>query len=125
MDYDFQANSETLQIPTNVYRPVKRCPYCLSVFITEKSCEACGRSMLYHPVGKPFSSKSFYGIKERYLENFSKPLSIFPVFEDKQSPQAQSYSRNLSKRFSDLITAFNTPDAIDQLDRKLFYIEAM
>lgn len=125
MDYDFQTESQTLRIPKAVYKPAKRCPFCKSVFIDEKSCEACGRSMLYHPVGQPFGAKSFYAIKERYVESFSFFNKIFPQFENKQSPIAKSYVRNLSKRFSDLIAAFNTEDVIVHEQRNYFYVECI
>ncbi len=125
MDYDFQTPSETLRIPASAYRPIKRCSYCQSVFINEKNCESCGRSMLYHPVGEPFGAKSFYGIKERYIESMHLFNRLFPQFENKKSSTAQSYVRKLSKRFSDLITAFNSPEIIASEQRKLFYIESL
>lgn len=125
MNYDFNANTESLLIPKSAYRPVKRCPYCQSVYITDKLCEACGRSMQYHPIGEPFGPKSYYGIKERYIESQHTFYRFFPVFEDKDSNLANSYKRNLSKRFSDLISAFNTDEAIVKDNRKLFYAESM
>lgn len=125
MDYDFNTSSETLRIPKEAYRPVKRCPYCQSVFITEKSCEACGRSLLYHPIGIPFGPKSYYGLKERYIENQNALVRFFPQFEDKNSKLANSYVRNLSKRFTDLISAFNSSELISANERKLFYVESI
>lgn len=125
MDYDFNSSSESLHIPQSAYRPVKRCPYCKSVYISEKLCEACGRSLVYHPVGEPFGPKSFYGIKERYLESLHPFYRFFPSFEDKNSRYANSYKRNLSKRFTDLLEAFHKDEQLVRENRKLFYTESM
>ncbi|MFA6238379.1 MAG: hypothetical protein WC635_13685 [Bacteriovorax sp.] len=125
MDYDFQTETSTLRIPKAAYRPVKRCPFCKSVFIDEKSCEACGRSMLYHPVGEPFGPKSFYAIKERYVESMPFFNRVFPQFEDKTNLIAKSYVRKLSKRFADLVAAFNTQDMIANEQRSSFYVESV
>lgn len=123
MDYDFQTLPDSIRIPKSEYKPIKRCPYCKSVFLTDKACESCGRSLRYHPIGEPFGAKSFYGIKERYIENQNTLIKIFPIFENKNSNIAKSYVRNLSKRFTDLISAFNTDHQIETHQRKLFYIE--
>jgi hypothetical protein len=125
MDYDFRISPETLRIPSTAYKPVKRCPFCQSVFIGEKSCESCGRSMQYHPIGEPFGAKSLYGIKERYIESFNTINRFFPFLENKKSLMAKSYVRKLEKRFSDLISAFNSIDMIANDQRKLFYVESM
>lgn len=125
MDYDFPVNQKTLRIPTSAYKPVKRCPFCHSVFINAKSCEACGRSLQYHLIGEPFGAKSLYGIKERYIENLNAFIRFFPIFENKKSPIAKSYVRKLEKRFSDLISAFNSVDMIANDQRRLFYAESM
>lgn len=125
MDYDFQTTASTLRIPSSAYAPIKRCSYCQSVFINDKSCESCGRSMQYHLIGEPFGPKSFYGIKERYVLNLNLFHRFFPQFENKKSPAAKSYVRNLSKRFTDMITAFNTADLIAADERKYFYAESM
>jgi hypothetical protein len=125
MNYDFNTAQDALRIPKSAYRPIKRCPFCQSIYINDKSCEACGRSMLYHPIGIPFGPKSFYGIKERYVENQNVINRFFPQFENRESAEAKSYVRNLSKRFADLITGFNTPDLISEDERKIFYAESM
>lgn len=125
MNHDFQIGRDGLRIPQTAYRPIKRCPYCQSVFITDKACEACGRSLLYHPIGVPFGPKSYYGMKERYVESQNVINRFFPQFENIKSAQAQSYSRNLSKRFTDLISAFNSSELISANERKLFYVECI
>lgn len=125
MDYDFQTTPETLRIPPAAFRPVKRCPFCESVFIDDKFCESCGRSMQYHLIGEAFGPKSYYGIKERYIENMPSFTRLFSQFENKKSPNARSYVRKLSKRFADLVTAFNSPDLLMTEQRKLFYVESL
>lgn len=112
-------------IPEAAYKPVKRCPNCQSVYLTDKACEACGRSLLYHPIGDPFSAKSLYGFKERYYESFSTFVKYFHVFEDKSSPEAKSYVRKLMKRFDDLLIAFGDESAMSSDHRRLFYVEMM
>jgi len=125
MNYDFNSSAESLHIPQTAYKPVKRCPSCKSVFLTDNLCEACGRSLLYHPIGEPFGPKSFYGIKERYVEGQHAFYRFFPQFEDKTSKYANSYKRNLSKRFTDLLEAFHSDEELVKENRKLFYAESM
>jgi hypothetical protein len=125
MDYDLRNSSEGLHIPVTVYKKFKRCPTCQSVYITDVDCEACGRSLLYHPIGEAFGPKSYYGIKERYLENLNGLIRFFPLFENKKSLLAKSYVRHLSKRFSDLISAFNSSGLIDSAEGEFFYVECV
>lgn len=124
MDNDFRIGPEALRIPSTAYKPVKRCPFCQSVFIDEKCCESCGRSMQYHPIGEAFGAKSLYGIKERYIENLNDIIRFFPFFENKKSAAAKSYVRKLEKRFSDLISAFNSPGVMANDQKKLFFVES-
>lgn len=123
MDLDFIPDSSALHIPKEVYLPIKRCSSCSSVYLTDTHCESCGRMIDFSLVGKPFSYKSYFLIKERYLKSFTKLESFYPVLENKKSSAAMSYKRNLTKRFTDIIIAFNNPNEITLTDRKLFYIE--
>lgn len=125
MNNDFHIRQETLKIPSEAYKPIKRCAFCQSVFINDRSCESCGRSMHYHPIGEPFDAKSFYGIKERYIESLNAFIQFFPVFENKKSPFAKSYIRKLEKRFLDLISAFNSENMITEEQKKLFSVECI
>ena len=125
MEYDFQIDPELLRIPNTAYKAVKRCSYCQSVFLTNNNCESCGRALHYHLIGEPFGAKSFYGIKERYINSFTTLHKLFPIFENKKSPLAKSYVRKLEKRFSDLISAFNSDGVIADNQRKLFYVESI
>lgn len=123
MNYDFKISEEALKIPATAYRPIKCCPFCQSIFINKKSCEDCGRSLQYHLIGEPFGVKSFYGIKERYIDGLNIFIQIFPFFENGRSPYVKSYLRKLEKRFLDLISAFNSKNLIDLSEEKLFEIE--
>lgn len=124
-DYTKEPGAMRPAIPEKAYKPVKRCPSCQSVYLTDTSCEACGRSLLYHPIGEPFSAKSLYGHKERYYASLPKLVRYFPIFEDKNDTEAKSYVRHLSKRFDDLLEAFGVADAISATNRRLFYVEML
>lgn len=112
-------------IPASAYKPIKRCPSCQSVYLTDTNCEACGRSLMYHPIGEPFSAKSLYGFKERYYASFNPIIKYFPFFENKVGAEAKTYSRQLLKRFDDLLAAFGTPGAIKNEERRFFYVEML
>ena len=124
LEYDSTGLSRPA-IPQSAYKPIKRCPNCQSVYLTDTACEACGRSLLYHPIGEPFSAKSLYGFKERYCTGLSEIVKYFPFFENKVSPKAFTYSRQLLKRFDDLILAFGTVGAISNENRRFYYIEIL
>jgi hypothetical protein len=123
MNFDFELDKKSLYIPKEVYRPIKKCPFCQSVFITDTACEACGRNLDYNLVGKPFSPKSFYRIKEKYVQSFPFLLKMFPIFENKKGLAAQSYIRNLKKRTNDILIGFSSVDLIKSEDRRYFYFE--
>lgn len=112
-------------IPENVYRPIKRCPNCQSVYLTDDKCEACGRSLHFHPVGEPFGAKSLYGIKERYHQTLPTFVRYYPLFENKRDARAQSYCRHLNNRFSHLVSALSSNDIIANEQRRFFYVELM
>lgn len=126
--FDLEVDSTAVSrpaIPQSAYKPIKRCPNCQSVYLTDTNCEACGRSLLYHPIGDPFSAKSLYGFKERYYASFSPVVKFYPFFENKRGPAAKTYSRQLLKRFDDLLVAFGTPGAIANENRRFYYVEML
>ena len=132
MDYEiFETFSPEISpdsrpaIPASAYKPARRCPSCQSVFLTDTNCEACGRSLLYHPIGEPFSAKSLYGFKERYYASFPLYMKYFPIFEEKTAAPAKAYVRHLMKRFDDLISAFAVESTIESKNRRYFYVEMM
>jgi len=124
MDLDFRPDANSLYIPKEVYRPKKRCPFCQSYFINDQSCDSCGRVLNYSLIGEPFSFKSFYGLKERYLNQLGFWIKLFPFFEAKGSASAVSYKRNLNKRFKDLLLGLTSFELIEDRNRLLFFIEA-
>lgn len=122
MNYDTFKNPV---IPQTAYKQIKRCPSCQSVYIADSHCEACGRSMSYHPIGEPFGAKGLYGFKERYYGSLPLLIKYFSIFEDKTNKSARSYVRNLNKRFDDLLMAFGTPKVIAIEERRFFYVEIL
>lgn len=110
-------------IPQSAYQSIKRCKYCNSVYITESHCEECGRSFSFHSIGEPFSFKSFYGIKEKYIEDMSFFSRVFSSRENIKSPKTKRYIKKLDKRFNDLIEAYVAMDDLVLKNARLFYIE--
>jgi hypothetical protein len=125
MDYDFNTSRESLKIPLSVYQPIKHCQFCQSVFINDQICESCGRSMQFHLIGEPFGPKSYYAIKERYVDSLNKIIPYFPFLENKSSIESKSYIRKIEKRFTDLISAYNSIGIIEKKHKPLFLVESM
>ena len=124
MNYeDFLLRDNTLSIPQEAYKPQVRCPYCQSVHLSDLLCESCGRSLLYHPIGEAFGFKSYTGLKEKYIESLSWFERWYPLYEDKLSPAAQKYSRQLEKRFDELLGALQEDSLPRNAERRFFYIE--
>ncbi len=123
----FDPNPGSIVIPREHYKPIKKCPYCSSIFITDTLCESCGRNLKYDPVDRPFGQKSFFSIKERYLDDFDVVTKYFPFFENKNSKEARAYCRKLMKRLTDLLDYFEFREMYYDEDsikeRKLFFIE--
>lgn len=123
----FTPMSEVVVIPKSSYQPKKSCPFCHSYYLTDTHCEACGKSLVFDPVGEPFSAKSFFAIKERYIEEFDVLKRFFPVFESIHSQDAQKYLRRLKKRLIDLLDYFQFREAFydekSLQERKIFFIE--
>lgn len=123
MELDFTPNKDALYIPPSVYKLIKRCPFCQSVYLNDKDCETCGRVLNYDYIGFPFSHKSYFGLKEKYVASFSLFIRLFPVFENRNSPQTSSYKRNLQKRYKDLILGLSSTTLMKLEDRKFFLVE--
>lgn len=117
MNYNFQHESQ-LWIPREVYKPFKRCEHCQSVYLTDNICESCGRSVRYDLIGEPFSFKSYYGIKGRYVEELPMIVRHYPIFENTNSILAKAYIRQLQKRLGDLA------QIIEHDQKKIFDMEA-
>lgn len=119
---DIEIN--TLQIPEGVYRAIKRCLICHSVYLTDTYCESCGRMLGYERIGEPFSEKSLWGIKSRYYDLFTIWIFLFPKLENKKGPQALSFQRQLMKRLEVLLTIFDVDSVRFQNENfQHFYFE--
>jgi hypothetical protein len=123
MEFDFTPDSSSLVIPKNVYRPIVKCPHCQSVYVDNIRCESCGKSLNESTIGDPFSTRSFYSLKEKYLGQLNYFEKRWPIFENKNNSNARSYKRNLIKRFKDINRALNSDRLINQKNRQLFFIE--
>lgn len=118
MDYNFQ-NEAQIQIPQKAYLPYKRCEFCQSVYLTDNLCESCGRSVRYDLIGEAFGYKSFYGMKERYIQALPAIARWYPLFEDTNSAHAKSYKRQMQKRLGDLA------NIIEHTDKNIIKMEAL
>ncbi len=86
------------------YRPIKTCPKCASVFISDNECEGCGYRLTYSPVGEAFGEKSFYHFKEQYWGGQSRLVQYWPELEKKSSKKAKKYLRDIEHRYEVLLT---------------------
>jgi hypothetical protein len=91
--------------------------------LNDTHCDSCGRKIGFEALGKPFSVKSFYILKEKYIATAPLLVKLFPVFENKTLETTKSYKRNLVKRFKDLLLGFSNPNQLTNEDRTFFYIE--
>jgi hypothetical protein len=123
MEFDFKPDSQSLIIPQSAYRPIIRCSYCHSVYLNDTHCDSCGRKIGFEALGKPFSVKSFYILKEKYIRTAPLLVKLFPIFENKTLETTKSYKRNLVKRFKDLLLGFSNPNQLSNEDRTFFYLE--
>jgi len=112
-----------LKIDPSVYQKTKKCPFCHSVFINKSWCESCGRNLEFNLLGEPFSSKSYYFLKEEYIKTFYFLYRLFPNFENIKSAECLDYQKKLFKRFKNLVDSFDSPNIMSTSDRPLFYFE--
>lgn len=115
-----QIENITPLLDGHEYRPVKTCPKCTSLFITDNECEGCGFQFSYSPLGEAFGEKSFYSLKETYWDDRSRLIQLWPSFERRKSSDAQKYLRDLNHRY-ELLLDFLLGDS--GVDRKFYWIE--
>ena len=126
MNYeDFLIRDQSPLVHQSAYKTIKRCPSCQSVYLTDLHCDACGRSLTYHLLGEPFSEKSFFGIKERYVDSFSLLEKWFPLIEDKEKLSTKFYTKQITNRFELILQNIIESDNLASDDRRLFYIELL
>lgn len=102
------------------YKPVKTCPKCASIFMTDSECEGCGYQLDYNPLGEAFGEKSFYSLKELYWNERSRLVQLWPDLERKKSLDAQKYLRDLHHRY-ELLLNFLLGESEE--DRSFYWIE--
>ncbi len=102
------------------YKPVKTCPKCKSVFVTDSECEGCGFQLSYTPLGEAFGEKSLYGLKDDYWMFRSRLVKQWPSLERKNSTDAIKYKRDLLHRY-ELLLNFLLGESDE--DRSFYWIE--
>lgn len=102
------------------YKPVKTCPKCKSVFVTDSECEGCGFQLAYTPIGEAFGERSFYGLKDDYWIYRSRFVKQWPSAERKNSTDALKYKRDLLHRY-DLLLNFLLGESDEE--RSFYWIE--
>ncbi|GAB4010377.1 MAG: hypothetical protein Fur0010_02910 [Bdellovibrio sp.] len=101
----------------------KTCPSCSSVFITEKECESCGLQFKVDTLGEPYSDKSFYGIREKFLKEWPIAVRTGWTNLNPKSPEVFRYKRFLEHRMGQLMNYFFNDFDASKEKRKLFLIE--
>lgn len=115
-----EIHNSTPLLDGHDYHPVKRCPKCFSVFITDDECEGCGYQLNYNPIGEAFGEKSFYSLKEAYWDERGRLVQLWPDLERKKSASAKKYVRDLSHRY-DMLLEFLLGESDE--DRGFYWLE--
>jgi hypothetical protein len=90
-------------------KPIKLCPSCKSVFITDVECESCGIQFNVDMLGDPqnnephITEKSYFGIKDEYRNNLSLLSKNYIYFENLNSLKCKSYLRKITLRLNYLL----------------------
>lgn len=95
----------------NEYIQVKgECPKCKSYFLTEKECESCGFQLNFDVIGNDFGPRSFYFMKELFIENDSWLEDKLPRSFYNQQKKTVKFKRQILRRFRELLdfTNFST-----------------
>ena len=122
-------NSEKLTV-RHPQRPFERipitksCPECGSVFVTKKECEECGFQFWVDQLGEPFSYRSFFQIKEDYLNSLNWFDSRKPLEFRIPLKSHEKYLRQMKNRFDILVGYFFEEIEPDRQKRKMFLFEA-
>lgn len=119
----FSLIENPLVIPAGVHKRPIQCPHCESFYVENNRCEDCGKQLQFSALGEPLGPKSFYALKERYLESLVGIIKLFNRLESKQSSEAQNYKRQLYKRFELLVLEFGQNQIGDEKNKRLFYLE--
>lgn len=83
---------------------VLRCPKCHSVFVENDKCESCDYNLNFDHLGEPLGIKSYFSLKEEYLNERSLVLNLFPIFKRLITPSSdREFERKLIFRFELLL----------------------
>lgn len=110
-------------LTTEMTSPIKRCPQCEGVFVTDEECESCGFQLRKDKIGSPFGNKSLYEIRDRYWQEIGPFVLRFPFLERKKSDSCVKYKRRLLLRYNTLLDYFYNNKNYDYDERRLFLIE--
>jgi len=105
------------------YADIKRCPRCESVFITETECESCHYQLKFDLLGEPLGERSFYTIREEYLESLGPVAKKIDFIELKDKSKIGRYTRKLLFRYNVLLDYFYNVKNDEKTRRKLFLQE--
>ncbi len=113
-----------LDLPKSSFRPIIRCPKCSSVFMDDGVCESCGINTKKSILSEPFSYRSFYGLKERFILKLSYLERRNLVALDFSSEKCLRYKKNLERRLGDIILGLKIETDLPFEKRRIFYLEA-
>lgn len=102
--------------------PVKRCPKCQSVFITDFHCESCGLQFDLDRIEDPLGEKSYFAIKERMILKSSLFGFYVPWLEMVHKKEARSnYFYRLKALIEELCT--HEDDFRESDTRRIYLLE--
>lgn len=81
---------------------IKRCPKCQSVYLDNEQCESCGFNLAVDHLGEPLGKKSYYGMKQAYLEMHRYWGMTLPEFLHEKELR-KGYFFKLKRRYSILL----------------------
>jgi hypothetical protein len=87
-------------------------------------CESCGINTKKSILSEPFSYRSFYGLKERFILKLSYLERRNLVSLDFSSEKYLRYKKNLERRLSDIILGLKIETDLSFEKRRFFYLEA-
>lgn len=106
------------------YEPVRKCPKCNSVFISDMECESCNYQLHFDLLGEPLGLRSFYTLKENYWNDLSSVSKIHHSFEKKSNVKYESYKRKILLRYNVLLDYFyDSSRSLMDTNRALFLQE--
>ena len=88
----------------NEYIKVKgECPKCSSYYLNDNECESCGFQLNFDVIGSDFGPRSFYFMKEIFIEDHSWLENNLPRSLYNQNKKVLKYRRTILRRFRELL----------------------